>query len=129
MIQKLVLPVDTTNGTRFKEGDLIVYNEKNQYFYKTTKENLFYKEQQERKEFIENINKTMNDFIDNINKVIQDMQNSYKLEISTNNKNITNKIQEVDNYMNEISKNYNQFLEEFKETNTKLIEMVEKVIV
>lgn len=114
MIQKLVLPVDTTNGTRFKEGDLIVYDEKNQYFYKTTKENLFAKEQQERKEFVDNINKT-----------VQNMANQYDCFVN----NINSKIQEVDNYMKHMTKQYNEFLEEFKNTNTKLIEMVEKVIV
>ena len=124
MIQKLILPFDTTTGVKFKEGDILVYNEKNQYFYKTTKENLFFKEQQERKAFVEK----MEEYVKSINKSIEEMKNNYVSDTSKVRTEIDKKITEVDNYMNKMSNSYNDFLNEFKETNTKLIEMVEKVI-
>ena len=124
MIQKLILPFDTATGVKFKEGDILVYNEKNQYFYKTTKENLFFKEQQERKAFVEK----MEEYVKSTNKTIEEMKNNYVSDTSKVRTEIDKKINEVDIYMNKMSNSYNNFLNEFKETNTKLIEMVEKVI-
>lgn len=124
MIQKLILPFDTATGVKFKEGDILVYNEKNQYFYKTTKENLFFKEQQERKAFVDK----MEEYVKSINKTIEEMKNNYVSDTSKVRTEIDKKINEVDIYMNKMSNSYNEFLNEFKETNTKLIEMVEKVI-
>lgn len=124
MIQKLILPFDTATGVKFKEGDILVYNEKNQYFYKTTKENLFFKEQQERKAFVDK----MEEYVKSINKSIEEMKNNYVSDTSKTRTEIDKKINEVDIYMNKMSNSYNEFLNEFKETNTKLIEMVEKVI-
>lgn len=51
MMQKIVIPYDTSNGVEFKDGDIIVYNERNRTFYKTTKENLFYEEGKKREQF------------------------------------------------------------------------------
>ena len=95
MIKNIVIPVDTTNGTTFKDGDLIIYNESSKTFYRTTKDNLFCREQREREEF---------------NK---------KMELA---------ILELKNKIKEMDEKYNAFLATFKETNSKLIEMVEQNI-
>ena len=117
MIQKLVIPVNTTTGVKFKDGDLIIYDERNKYFYKTNKEELFAKEQKERQQFIQEVNKKMEEFINETKKSLMD-----------NEKNIKAKIEEVDKYMKNMTKQYNEFIDEFAGTNEKLIDLVEKVI-
>lgn len=129
MIQKLVLPFETNTGVKFKEGDLLVYNEKNQYFYKTTKDNLFYKEQQERQDFIIKTQAEYKSFVENSKKQIEIMEKKYQESMELNKKILEEKIKQLENYMKNMTNNYNDFLNEFKDTNTKLIEMVEKVII
>lgn len=140
MIQKLVLPVDTTNGTKFKDGDLIIFDEKLNMFYKTNKENLFAKEQQERIAFTKQINSTVKELKDsfdrfskNLEKLYKDnydsLQSLYMRDSAQLNEKIDNKIGVVDIQMANMQLEYSKFLLEFKETNTKLIEMVESVVV
>lgn len=140
MIQKLVLPVDTTTGTKFKDGDLIIFDEKLNMFYKTNKENLFAKEQQERIAFTKQINSTVKELKDsfdrfskNLEKLYKDnydsLQSLYMRDSAQLNEKIDNKIGVVDIQMANMQLEYSKFLLEFKETNTKLIEMVESVVV
>lgn len=140
MIQKLVLPVDTTTGTKFKDGDLIIFDEKLNAFYKTNKENLFSKEQKERIDFMDKINKSVAELkasfdrvSENLEKMYKEnyesLQSLYKRNSTELNEKIDNKISMVDIKMSNMQLEYSKFLLEFKETNTKLIEMVESVVV
>ena len=129
MIQKLVLPVDTTTGTKFKDGDLIIFDEKLNAFYKTNKENLFSKEQKERIDFMEKINKSVAELKASFDRVSENLEKMYNENSTKLNEKIDNKISMVDIKMSNMQLEYSKFLLEFKETNTKLIEMVESVVV
>ena len=128
MIQQLVLPVNDTGTSKFKDGDLIIYDEKNRYFYKTNKENFFAKEQKERQDFILKMQEEYKTFVEKSKKQIEDMEKKYQESITLNKKILDEKIKKLEDYMKNMTNNYNGFLNEFKDTNTKLIEMVEKVI-
>lgn len=129
MIQKLVLPVDTTTGTKFKDGDLIIFDEKLNAFYKTNKENLFSKEQKERIDFMEKINKSVAELKASFDRVSENLEKMYNENSTELNEKIDSKISMVDIKMSNMQLEYSKFLLEFKETNTKLIEMVESVVV
>lgn len=129
MIQKLVLPVDTTTGTKFKDGDLIIFDEKLNAFYKTNKENLFSKEQKERIDFMDKINKSVAELKASFDRVSENLEKMYNENSTKLNEKIDNKISMVDIKMSNMQLEYSKFLLEFKETNTKLIEMVESVVV
>ena len=128
MIQQLVLPVNDTGTSKFKDGDLIIYDEKNRYFYKTNKENFFAKEQKERQDFILKMQEEYKTFVEKSKKQIEDMEKKYQESMNLNKKILDEKIKKLEDYMKNMTNNYNGFLNEFKDTNTKLIEMVEKVI-
>lgn len=129
MIQKLVLPVDTTTGTKFKDGDLIIFDEKLNAFYKTNKENLFSKEQKERIDFMDKINKSVAELKASFDRVSENLEKMYNENSTELNEKIDSKISMVDIKMSNMQLEYSKFLLEFKETNTKLIEMVESVVV
>lgn len=103
MQQKMIINVDSpAKLSNLKDGDIVIYDGTRKVFYVTTKESLFYQEQQERIKY----QKEMEEHI------------SY----------MKNKAEECKRECEDLKAKFNDFLLKYQKTNEKVIEMVESVV-
>lgn len=103
MQQKMIINVDSpAKLSNLKDGDIVIYDGTRKVFYVTTKESLFYQEQQERIKY----QKEMEEHI------------SY----------MKNKVEECKRECEDLKAKFNDFLLKYQKTNEKVIEMVESVV-
>lgn len=103
MQQKMIINVDSpAKLSNLKDGDIVIYDGTRKVFYVTTKESLFYQEQQERIKY----QKDMENHISYLKKVAEDCKKECE----------------------DLKGKFNDFLLKYQKTNEKVIEMVESIV-
>lgn len=114
MQQKMIINVDSPlKINEMKDGDILIYDATKNNFYITTKKSLFQHEERERIEYQKEVN----------NK-IEFMQQSYANNVEF----LTGQVEEYKAKFDELESKYNNFLAQYKESNAKIIEMVEELV-
>ena len=114
MNQKMIINVDSpTRLSNLRDGDIIVYDGTRKVFYVTTKQNLFLHEEKARQEYQQYIDKQLAEM-----KQITEEHKAFVVE----------SMNELKAEIKNLKENYNDFLIKYKNTNEKIIEMVESVV-
>ena len=114
MQQKMIINVDSPlKLSEMKDGDILIYDMTKRNFYVTTKKSLFQQEQREREEYQKEVNSK-----------IEFMQQSYQNNVNF----LTQEVEAYKAKFDELESKYNNFLAQYKDSNAKIIEMVEELV-
>lgn len=119
MIQKVMIEVDSSTPLHnMGDGHIIVYDMSKRRYYATTRES-FMREQNLKVQKVEEEFEMMKNAFEELKKEIERWKNKLAVDLDTNQEKFANKM--------ETEKN--SFLKTYKETNAKMIDMIEKHII